>query len=118
MDGASSNYMGWGGQWALWKPQFMRPTESYSEGFWEEEAAYAASSDKNIVSPLEGFSFDATNVTTEVAQRNQIFGDANKLLKVGLAGDADEAIEKLKSDSESANFDAVLKSSRSRLMSF
>ena len=118
MDGASSNYMGWGGQWALWKPQFMRPTESYSEGFWEEEAAYAASSDKNIVSPLEGFSFDATNVTTEVAQRNQIFGDANKLLKVGLAGDADEAIEKLKSDSESAGFDAVLEEFQKQIDEF
>ena len=103
MDGASSNYMGWGGQWALWKPQFMRPTESYSEGFWEEEAAYAASSDKNIVSPLEG---------------NQIFGDANKLLKVGLAGDADEAIEKLKSDSESANFDAVLEEFQKQIDEF
>ena len=76
------------------------------------------SSDKNIVSPLEGFSFDATNVTTEVAQRNQIFGDANKLLKVGLAVDADEAIEKLKSDSESAGFDAVLEEFQKQIDEF
>lgn len=102
MDGASSNYQDWGGMWALWKPQFMRPTELYDPGFWVEEGEYAASSDKNVISPLEGFSFDATNVQTEVAQRNQIFGDAKKLLTVGLAGDTKTAIEKLKADSDAA----------------
>lgn len=108
MDGASSNYQEWGGQWALWKPQFMRPNASYGPGFWEEEANYAASSDKNVVSPLEGFSFDATAVQTEVAQRNQIFGDANKLLTVGLGGDAQTAIDKLTADSEAAGLQAIL----------
>lgn len=102
MDSASSNYQEWGGRWGLWKPQFMRATPDYDPGFWEEEEKFAMSSDKNVVSPLEGFTFDATNVQTEVAQRNQIFGDANKLLTVGLAGDTKTAVEKLKADSEAA----------------
>ena len=93
---------------ALWKPQYMRPTGGYTDNFWEEEAEYAASSDKNLYSPLEGFSFDATDVKTEVAQRNQIFGDAQKLLEVGLAGDTDTALEKIKTDSEGAGFQSVL----------
>lgn len=108
MDGASSNYQEWGGQWALWKPQFMRPNASYGPGFWEEEARYAASSDKNVVSPLEGFSFNADAVTTEVAQRCQIFGDANRVLTVGLGGDAKAAIEKLKADSEAAGLQKIV----------
>lgn len=108
MDGASSNYMGWGGQWALWKPQFMRPTADYSEGFWEREAEFAASSDKNVVSPLEGFSFDPAEVTTEAAQRSQIYNDINKLLNVGLGGDAKTAIEKLKADSKAAGIDKLI----------
>lgn len=108
MDGASSNYQEWGGQWALWKPQFMRPNASYSKGFWEREAEYAASNDKNVVSPLEGFSFDASAVTTEVAQRNQIYDDANKMITVGLAGDAKAAVEKLGTDSEAAGLQKVL----------
>lgn len=57
---------------------------------------------------IEGFSFDATDVKTEVAQRNQIFGDAQKLLEVGLAGDTDTALEKIKTDSEGAGFQSVL----------
>ena len=80
----------------------MRATPDYDPGFWEEEEKFAMSSDKNVVSPLEGFTFDDTNVQTEVAQRNQIFGDANKLLTVGLAGDTKTAVEKLKADSEAA----------------
>ena len=39
-------------------------------------------------------------------------------MKVGLAGDADEAIEKLKSDSESANFDAVLEEFQKQIDEF
>ena len=86
----------------------MRPTGGYTDDFWEEEAEYAASSDKNLYSPLEGFSFDATDVKTEVAQRNQIFGDAQKLLEVGLAGDTGTALQKIKTDSEGAGFQSVL----------
>lgn len=108
MDGASSNFMGWGGQWALWKPQFMRGTPENPTGFWEREAEYAASSEKNVVSPLDGFSFDATAVQTEVAQRNQIYGDAKKLIDVGLAGDAKTALEKLAADSEAAGLQTLL----------
>ncbi len=118
MNGASSNYMGWGGQWALWKPQFMRPTADYSDGFWEREAEYAASSDKNVVSPLEGFSFDATNVQTEVAQRNQIYSDTLKLLDVGLAGDSDTAIAKCKADSEAAGLDTILEEYQKQIDEF
>lgn len=118
MDSASSNYMGWGGQWALWKPQFMRPTGGYSDTFWEDEAAYAASSDKNMYSPLEGFSFDATNVMTETAQRTQIYSDAKKLLEVGLAGDTHEALEKLAQDSDGANFQTVLEEYQKQIDDF
>ena len=108
MDTASSNYQEWGGQWALWKPQFMRPNATYGPGFWEKEAEYAASSDKNVVSPLEGFSFDATEVTTETAQRTQIYGDATRLIQVGLAGDYQAAIDKLIADSEAAGLQKIL----------
>ena len=108
MDGASSNYMEWGGQWALWKPQFMRPNASYGPGFWEEEANYAASSDLNVVSPLDGFNFDATEVVTQVAQRNQVYGDAKKLLDVGLAGDVDTALEQLRAESEGIGLEDII----------
>lgn len=43
-----------------------------------------------------------------MAQRNQIFGDANKLITVGLAGDAKTAVEQLAADSEAAGLQSIL----------
>lgn len=108
MDASNSNYMEWGGRWALWKPQFMRPDASYGKDFWVNEAEFAASTPNNVVSPLEGFNFEADNVKTEIAQRDQIYNDAWKVLEVGLAGGYEEAIAKLKSDSEKAGLSKVL----------
>ena len=108
MDGSNSNYMEWGGRWGIWKPQFMRPDASYSEGFWQREAEFAASMPQNVVSPLDGFSFDSSNVKTELAQRDQIYNDAWKLLTVGLSGGYEDAIAKLKSDSATAGLDKLV----------
>ncbi|WFR58565.1 DUF3502 domain-containing protein [Anaerocolumna sp. AGMB13025] len=108
MNAENSNYMEWGGRWALWKPQFMRPDASYGQGFWQAEADYAASLPQNVNSPLNGFNFDVTNVKTQVAQRDQIYSDANKLIEVGLAGKAEDAVNKLISDSNGAGTADIL----------
>ncbi len=118
MDGASSNFMEWGGRWGLWKPQFMKPDASYGPGFWTAEAEYAASSDKNVVSPLEGFSFDSSEVTTEIAQRNQIFNDMHKLINVGLGGDPEAAIAKCKEDCIAAGTDKLLEEYQKQIDAF
>lgn len=108
MNAANSNYMDWGGRWALWDPQFMRPDALYGENFWVEEAAFAASSDKNVLSPLEGFSFDTEELKTEVAQCTQIYDDSNKMIEVGLAGEAAAAVDKLIADRKAAGIDKVV----------
>ena len=100
MDAANSNYMDWGGRWALWKPQFMRPDATYSEGFWEREAEFAASMPENIASPLDGFVFDSSSVSTEASLRGQIYDDGWKLLSAGLANEPYEAaLEKINKES-------------------
>lgn len=108
MNAENSNYMGWGGNWALWKPQFMRPDASYGEGFWQAEADYATSLPQNVNSPLNGFTFDVTNVKTQVAQRDQIYTDGNKLIEAGLAGKAEDAVNKLISDANGSGTQDIL----------
>lgn len=98
MDQSSSNYMDWQGRWAYWKPQFMRPDSLYAKDFWKEEAEYAANTPNNIVSPFDGFSFNSDSVSVEVAQREQVYRDANRVIEVGLAGDADAAVDKMIAD--------------------
>ncbi|MBR1684451.1 MAG: extracellular solute-binding protein [Clostridia bacterium] len=108
MNGSNSNYMEWIGRWGLWKPQFMRPDFSYGAGFWAEEAAYAASNPNNVINPLDGFSLNMDAINIEIAQRNQIYDDAEKVLAVGLVDDVDAVIAKLQADQKAAGRDKVL----------
>lgn len=97
---ANSNYMDWQGRWAFWKPQFMRPDAVYGKDFWKQEEENAYSNENNIASPFDGFSLDAADINIEIAQRDQIHTDANRLIEVGLAGDATEAVNKLIADQQ------------------
>jgi putative aldouronate transport system substrate-binding protein len=82
MDGNSSNYMEWGGQWALWKPQYMRANPSYPEGFWPKEAEFANLS-TNIISPLDGLLISVDNVKTEAAKRDSLYKELGEALEYG-----------------------------------
>ena len=108
MDAANSNYMDWGGRWAFWKPQFMRPNFEYPEGFWTREAEYAAKYDTNVVSPLNGFAMNVDEISVEIAERDQIHDAANKLISAGLAGDPAAAVEQLNADQIAAGRDKVI----------
>ena len=118
MTAENSSYMEWGGRWALWKPQFMRPDASYDQGFWQREAEYAASLPQNVESPLNGFSFDVTNVKTQVAQRDQIYADANKLIEAGLGGNYQDVVDKLISDCEAAGTKDILTECQKQIDAF
>ena len=107
MNGSNSNYMEWIGRWGLWKPQFMRPDFSFSEGFWKREAEYAMSNPNNVINPLDGFALNMDDINIEVAERSQIYDDAKKVLTVGLVDDVDAAIAKLQSDQEAAGREKV-----------
>ncbi|MDR1263317.1 MAG: extracellular solute-binding protein [Oscillospiraceae bacterium] len=104
---ANSNYMDWQGRWAFWKPQFMRPDANYHENFWKEEEENAYSNPNNVVSPFDAFSLNAEDISIEVAQRDQVHTDADKLISVGLAGDADAAVDKLIAD-QAANAAVII----------
>ncbi len=118
MNAENSSYMEWGGRWALWKPQFMRPDASYGQGFWQAEADYAASLPQNVNNPLAGFNFDVTNVKNQVAQRDQIYTDANKLIEVGLGGNGADAVNKLISDANAAGTADILAECQKQIDTF
>ena len=108
MNASNSNYMEWGGRWAMWKPQFMRPDASYSEGFWTREAEFAASNPNNIINPLDGFNLIMDDINIEIAERDQIYKDADKLLDVGMVEDVDAALAELQAKQIAAHRDVVL----------
>jgi putative aldouronate transport system substrate-binding protein len=106
MTSANSNYMEWGGQWAFWKPQFMRPNATYGPGFWEEEKRLATLP-KNINAPLAGFFPKSDNIKNEVAARETIW-QFNKEISYGVAGDADAAVAKMIAEQKKAGIDAIV----------
>ena len=117
MSTANSSYMGWQGRWAYWKPQFMRPDDEFPKDFWKEEAENAMSNPNNVASPYDAFVFNADPVNIEIAQRDQVHTDAHKLIEVGLAGDADAAVDKLIAD-QAFNAEVILAEAQSQLDAF
>ncbi|MBQ8953855.1 MAG: extracellular solute-binding protein [Clostridia bacterium] len=115
MNASNSNYMEWGGRWAMWKPQFMRPDASYDEGFWVREAEFAASNPNNVNSPLAGFNLNMDNINIEIAERDQIYNDANKLLDVGMVEDVEATIKELQEKQIEAHRDRVLEEAQKQI---
>ncbi len=79
----NSNYLGWGGQWALYKSDYMRGTSTQPEGFWAEEAAYAGE-DKNINNPVGALTINVDEIKNEIAVRDQLYEEYGKPLIFGL----------------------------------
>jgi len=106
MDGSTSNYMEWGGQWALWKPQFMRPTPQYGEGFWQREAEFAQLP-VNVQSPLDGLFLSTDNVKNEMAKRNQIFDEFGRPLDFGITKDVNTSVNEYIEKQKAAGVDKI-----------
>ena len=91
MSTTTSNYMEWGGQWAFWKPQFMRPTMTYGKDFWVKEAEFA-SLPINVNSPIDGFFIAEDNIKNELAKRDQTLDEFSKPIEFGVVKDVDQAV--------------------------
>lgn len=117
MTSATSNYMEWGGQWALWKPQFMRPTSMYSEGFWSREAEFA-STPNHIASPIDGLSFDDTNIKTELSKRDTILAELGKPLAAGVVKDVDKAVDEINAKLKAAGSDKIAEELNKQVKAF
>jgi putative aldouronate transport system substrate-binding protein len=101
MQFTTSNYMEWGGQWAFWKPQFMRPNQTYPKDFWLKEAEFA-SIPVNVNSPVDGLFIAEDNIKNEVAKRDQAYEEFGKPIEFGVVKDVEgsvaDYIEKQKSN--------------------
>jgi len=91
MDTTTSNYMEWGGQWAFWKPQFMRPTTTYPKDFWLHEAEFA-NEPINVNSPLDGLFIAEDAMKNELAKRDQTSEEFSRPIEFGNVKDVDKAV--------------------------
>jgi len=106
MDSSTSSYMGWTGQWALWKPQFMRPTGTYSDGFWLKEGEFA-SQPMNVNSPLDGLFISQDDIKNEVAKRESIKSEFGLPIEFGTVKNADKAVDDYIAKQQAAGVDKI-----------
>jgi putative aldouronate transport system substrate-binding protein len=120
MDGGSSNYMEWGGQWALWKPQFMRPNPSYPDGFWKKEADFAHEA-TNIVNPIDGLLLSEDKIKTETAIRDQLQDEFAKPIELGTVPNgmtADQAVYAYIAKQKAAGVDKIVAEAQKQVDAF
>ncbi|MFF2090557.1 extracellular solute-binding protein [Paenibacillus sp. NPDC058174] len=91
MQTSSSNYMEWGGQWAFWKPQFMRPTATYGKNFWVKEEEFANES-FNVISPLDGLFIAEDGMKDELAVRDQLGEEYGRPIEYGTVVDVEQSV--------------------------
>lgn len=104
---ATSNYMDWHGQWALWSPDFMRPTTTYPAGFWKNEAEFAKNP-LNLQNKLDGLFFDTESIKNEIAKRDQLETDTGKILQYGVEKDAAKGLTDYIEKQKAAGIDKIL----------
>ncbi|MBB6670974.1 extracellular solute-binding protein [Cohnella nanjingensis] len=91
MGTTTSNYMEWGGQWGLWKPQFMRPTPTYGKGFWLAEEAFA-NEPNNVNSPIDGLFISEDRIRDELILRDRNVETYVGAIELGTVPDPVQAI--------------------------
>lgn len=119
MDGSNSNYLDWGGQWALYNPDYIRPTELNGPGFWQEEAAYAAE-EKNIDNPVAALTITIDEIKNEIARRDQLYEEYGKPLIFGLVpmDEIDEKVDEYIQLQKDAGLDKILEVSQGQVDEF
>src|SRR5262249_9794095 len=113
----TSNYMEWGGQWAFWKPQYMRPTQTYSKNFWNEEAKFA-SLPINVESPVDGLFITEDNIRAEVAKRDDTYETLGKKIEFGNVNDVKQAVTEYIAKQKEAGIDTIIEDVQKQVDSF
>ncbi len=119
MSQINSNYMGWAGQWPLWNLDFMRPDETYGDGFWQKEAEYAKEA-KNIVNPMDGLFFNTNGIKNEIARKDQLYEEYGKPLVFGMVKTEkiDEAIEEYLQKEKASGLDKIVNECQKQVDAF
>ncbi|NIK66588.1 MULTISPECIES: extracellular solute-binding protein [unclassified Paenibacillus] len=117
MDTTTSNYMEWGGQWAFWKPQFMRPTMTYGPGFWENEAKFA-SEPNNVNSPIDGLFLAEDTMKNEVAKRDAASDELSRPIEFGVVKDVDKAVNDYIEAQKKNGLDTIITETQKQIDAF
>lgn len=104
---STSNYMDWGGQWALWKPKFLRPSETYPGDFWKEENHFSELP-VNVDSPVEGLLLNDQLISLMLEKRDQIYEDFGKSIEYGMVQDVAQSVSRYREKQKKNGLDVII----------
>jgi len=103
----TSNYMEWGGQWALWNTDFLKPSETYSKGFWERETEFAELP-INVDSPIDSLLLSETNIRKELLEREQLIHQYARPIEFGMVDDVEASVAQYIEIQKNNNLDKII----------
>lgn len=104
---STSNYMDWGGQWALWNPRFIRSTETYPGDFWQEEARFAELP-INLDSPLKGLLLSDYAISKQIEKRVQLYEELGRSIEYGLVSDVETSVLQYQLQQRDSGLDQII----------
>jgi putative aldouronate transport system substrate-binding protein len=117
MTTTTSNYMEWGGQWAFWKPQFMRPTMTYGADFWVNEAKFA-SEPNNVNSPIDGLFLAEDTMKNEVAKRDAASDELSRPIEFGVVKDVEKSVNDYIAAQKKNGLDTIITETQKQIDAF
>jgi putative aldouronate transport system substrate-binding protein len=103
----TSNYMEWGGQWGLWKPQFMRPNATYGKDFWIKEAEFA-NEPHNVNSPVDGLFISEDKIKNDLEKRDRLIEEWTGPIELGTVRDPEKAVSEYILRQKNNGLEAIL----------
>ncbi|MFC0334079.1 DUF3502 domain-containing protein [Paenibacillus sepulcri] len=114
LDTTTSNYMEWGGQWALWKPGFMRENPTYGKDFWTNEAEFA-NAPNNVDSPVDGLFISEDRIKSELERRDRTIEELDGNIESGMNPNPEEAVKEYIRIQKNNGLDAILKEAQRQI---
>ncbi len=118
-DASNPLWQDWMGRWCFWRQKFQRPDATYTPEYMEFMNAWLQ--DPSLIQPKSaGFVADTTAIKTEIAQRDQVYDEAGKLLLVGIieGDDIDAAIDAYIEKQKAAGTDKIVAEVQAQLDAF
>ncbi|MFC5530568.1 extracellular solute-binding protein [Cohnella yongneupensis] len=117
MSTPTSNYMEWGGQWGLWRLQFMRPSPTYNEGFWDRESDFALEP-RNVDSPIAGLFIAEDKIRSELLARDELIEQYGGPLELGTAPNTAQAVQEYVAMQDNDALKRILAEAQSQVDAF
>ncbi|MBB6730826.1 DUF3502 domain-containing protein [Cohnella zeiphila] len=117
-NGNPTNYLDWSGQWGFWRTEFQKQDSQHTANYYKQYNDFI-DRPNNIVSTVNYFVPDQTNIKTEAAKREQVLSELGQLLMTGInVKDVDKGVNDFIAKEKDAGTDKIVAEVQKQLDAF